>query len=260
MSVRTESVVLVAGSTPVDLGIAQHLDHTGTQVVHVRDSEADAVPEGVHSIVHPVRNFAEAADLITKVEGNHGPLHGLVTATPPTSSASLVSLQAASWSEWRQRTIKRNVALAKAATAAMIDREGGRIVVMSSTTAFFSAGAEQAATNAAMISLSNAITLSTDAKKVASNCVIVGHGSDRGGAESAVETSAALVSSLVAFLLGKASHHINGRLLSCSGQSVGLYVLPLVIESTNAIVRFPDTPTGQELATALDPLLEIGKV
>lgn len=261
MSESTPGLIVTAGSDPINLRICEILSDDGFRVVHIRDAEADQVPADprISSIVQPITDFAGARDLLAHIERSFGPVGGLVTPLLPTTSRTMGEITAMHWANFRQQAIKRNVALARAASVAMSARIGGRIVVLSSSSAFFGVGVEQAAAHAAMISLSNAITLSMDAANVASNCVIVGHVGDAPSTEATTPTSSDMIGSVVSYLLGSHGSEISGQLVACFGTTVGLYVAPLIIESTNVLVRFGEIPKRRQIGEALGPLLNTGR-
>jgi len=254
-------LILTTGSDPTNLRISQILSEDGFQVVHIRDVEADKAPATtrIASIVHPVTDFTSAQALVSSIENSFGPIGGLVTPLLPTSSRAMDAVGASDWQDFRQHSIKRNVALARAAAGAMSTRIGGRIVVLSSTAAFYGVGVEQAAANAAMISLSNAITLSMDAEYVTSNCVVVGQKHDFTVDSDVASTSSDMIGRVVSFLLGSHGRDVSGQLVACFGTSVGLYVPPLIIESTNVLVRFGEIPSSTQIGAALSPLLNTGR-
>lgn len=261
MSAPTQGVIVTAGSDPMNLQVIQILHEDGFRVVHTRDVEDAAAPADpqIPSLVHPITDFTSAQVLLELIESTFGWVAGLVTPLPPSSSRAITDVDAAGWNEFRQSDIKRNVAMAKAGVQVMSSRGGGRIVVLSSTSAFYGSGIEQAAANAAMISLSNAVTLSIEATQVTSNCVVVGSGEDRGGLAATTATSGEMVGRVVSFLLGDGGSEISGQLVACSGTTVGLYVPPLIIESTNVLVKFDQTPSSAQIGAALEPLLATGR-
>lgn len=259
MSQGLPGVVVVAGSDRMNHQVAEILQRDGCTVVHVREHEADDAPEHLPSIVHPFADFTSAQGLMGVVEAEFGPIAGLVTPLLCTTSRGIRDVDAQGWATFLDSGIKRNVALARAAAISMAGRSGGRVVVLSATSSFFGDGIEQAAAQAAMISLANAITLSMEPSEVAANCVVTGDGADRGGLMVDRPTSGDMLGAVVSYLLGDQGREVSGQLIACSGNSVGLYVPPLIIESTNVLVRFEQTPTAEQLGSALEPLLNVGR-
>jgi NAD(P)-dependent dehydrogenase (short-subunit alcohol dehydrogenase family) len=137
---------------------------------------------------------------------------------------------------------------------------GGRIVTFASSATFQSGGAGQASLNAAMLSLTSAAALTLGEHGVPVNCVVLG-GTDsaQGGVPQPDVEGAEIIGSTVVHLAASADPAVTGRYVYCAGRDVGLYAMPLVIESANVLMRFSDDIDPETVGHLLTPLVDVGR-
>lgn len=247
-------VALIAGGGLRNGAAVRALVGAGAGVVLQAQGEdelaAAAEMTGCTVLDHPVETFADADAVVAAVVAEHGGIDVLLTPVAPTTSAGILDLDAATWESDVRRSAKRSAGLARSVAHQLVAQgRGGRVISFGSSAAFSSAGTAQAAAHAAVLSLNNAVHVALAEHGVNANCVLLEPATGDGP----------LLGALVAHLAGKASADIAGRLLYCSGREVGLYTMPLIIESAHVMLRFGDTVDADTVGELLQPLLTVGR-
>lgn len=264
MGALTDAAVLVAGVHELTGAMIDALRAEGARVALVIEPDeaaaAKAIADDVVVIEAPIGSIAHATPVISRAIDALGGLTALLTPVPPQQSDGLLALTQAEWQAFSTRYLTRSVALAHAATEQMVEHGGGRIVTFASSTTFLSPGVEQAAVNAAILSLTSAITLSVPDRGINANCVVLGTpGAPQGGLEPIGAIDPAVLAATVVHLCSEGASNLHGRFVYCGGSSIGLYTMPLIIENANVVVDFAQAPTAQTVADFLAPLTNVGK-
>lgn len=247
-------IALVAGGGLRNAAAVRALVDAGATVVLQAQGDDELAGAagftGCSILDQPVEKFGDADALVAAVVAEHGGIDILLTPVAPMTSAGILDLDAATWEHDVRRTAKRSAGLARAVSHQLVAQgRGGRILSFGSSAAFSSPGTAQAAAHAAAISLNNALHVALADHGVNANCVLLDPETGDGP----------LLGALVGHLAGKASADIAGRLLHCSGREVGLYTMPLIIESAHVMLRFGDTVDADTVGELLQPLLTVGR-
>lgn len=207
-----------------------------------------------------VTDFADADRVVAGLAEEAGRVDVLLTPAPPEEAGHLTGLGAETWSATVAH-LKRVVGLARAASRHMAGRGEGRVITFSSSATYESAGAARSAVNSSVLSLTSAIAASLGGQGVTANCVLLGGDAVAGpyGVPGPFPGGPDALAPLVLHLCDEASAQVNGRFVYVSGGDVGLYAMPLIVESAHVLLRFADTVGKDDVGRALAPLLNIGK-
>lgn len=217
---------------------------------------------GVSVVDSPARSLADALVAVDALASEHGPVGLLLTAVPPRTSPELLDLDEGEWTDGLQSCLKRSVGITRAAARrAVQDGTPLRVVTFSSSSTFHSRGALQSSLNAAMLSLAGAAATTLAPHGIPVNCVVLGAvDEDQGGVPSPDVEGAEVLASTVVHLAGDADPSFTGRYVYCGGRDVGLYSVPLIIESTHVLLRLPDEADAETVGAALAPLVDVGRL
>lgn len=253
---------LVAGGGVGNAGAVRALMDAGCRVVLQAQGETElasatalaALDDQVSVVDRAVDGFADADAVVAGVVDEYGSLEVLLTPTAPRTDAGLREVTADAWDADLRSSAKRSAGLARAAARQFVEQGGGgRIITFGSAATFTSRGVTRAAVNSSVISLTSALHVSLADKGVTANCVMLDPGLAGDGAASR------LLGSLVVHLADKASADIAGRLVYCSEHELGLYTMPLIIESAHVVLRFGDDVDDGVVHEYLQPLLHVGR-
>lgn len=275
MGSLTGRVVLMAGGGRGLESVAAALLREGAVLALQAQGEAERKAAarveagGAHSgtcrvLDETVTDFADADRVVSALAAAAGRVDVLLTPAPPEEAGHLTDLGPDAWGATVAH-LRRVVGLTRAAARHMAGRGAGRVITFSSSSTYESAGAGRAAVNSAVLSLTSAVAASVGGQGVTANCVLLGGepaGEPAGGPQGvpgAFPGGADALAPLVAHLCDEASAQINGRFLYVSGGDVGLYAMPLIVESAHVLLRFADTVGKDDVGRALAPLLNIGK-
>ena len=195
---------------------------------------------GVSVVDAPARSLAEASVAVAGITAEHGPIGLLLTAVPPRTSPDLLDLDEEVWADGVHAVLKRSVGITRAVSRDAVERGTPlRVVTFSSSSTFHSRGALQSELNAAMLSLAGAAATTLAPHGIPVNCVVL--------------------ASTILHLAVDAETGFTGRYVYCGGRDVGLYSVPLVIESTHVLVRLPEDADSDAVGAALVPLVDVGR-
>lgn len=253
---------MVAGGGVGNAGAVRALVDAGVRVVLQAQGDAElasatalaALGDRVSVVDRPVDGFADADAVVAGVVDEYGSLEILLTPRAPRTDAGLQELTAEGWDDAIRNSAKRSAGLARAAARQFVEQgRGGRIITFGSSATFTSRGVTRAAVNSAAISLTSALHVPLADKGITANCVMLDPRLDGDGAGSR------LLGALVVHLADKASADIAGRLLYCSERELGLYTMPLIIESAHVVLRFGEEIDDRTVHEHLQPLLHVGR-
>lgn len=263
------TALVVGGGCGVERAVEVLAEHGARVLLHVDGEEERrtatvlaASLDGVSVVDAPARSLADALVAVDALSSEHGPVGLLLTAVPPRTSPGLLDLDEGEWTDGLQSCLKRSVGITRAVARRAV-REGTplRVVTFSSSSTFHTRGALQSSLNAAMLSLAGAAATTLGPHGISVNCVVIGAaGADQGGVPAPDVEGAEVLASTVLHLLLDADPSFTGRYIYCGGRDVGLYSVPLVIESTHVLVRLPDEADAETVGAALTPLVDVGRV
>lgn len=270
MSSLNGTQALVAGGAVRNLPAIRALTDSGAGVViqaqtpdEIKSAHQAAAQLGsqVQVTTRPIATFADAEALVAEVVAEHGSLDALLTPAAPADAPALVDLDEEGWSQFKSAYVTRAVALARAATAVMVEQEtGGRVVVFASATTFVSTGAAQAAANAALLSLSSAASAGLRDTQVRVNGLLLGAPGAYQGGVPAPNGEVDMLGPTAAWLAGTESEGVNGKFVYVGGSDVGFYSMPMVMENANVQVRFDGEADAATVGRFLNNLVDIGRV
>lgn len=216
---------------------------------------------GVSVVDAPARSLAEAAVAVAGITAEHGPIGLLLTAVPPRTSPDLLDLDEEVWADGVHAVLKRSVGITRAVSRDAVERGTPlRVVTFSSSSTFHSRGALQSELNAAMLSLAGAAATTLAPHGIPVNCVVLGApAAEQGGVPGPDVEGAEVLASTILHLAVDAETGFTGRYVYCGGRDVGLYSVPLVIESTHVLVRLPEDADSDAVGAALVPLVDVGR-
>lgn len=268
----------LAGSTALVVGagrgverVVEVLAEAGAHVVlHVDGDDeqrtalvlARSLPAGSVTVVDtPARSLADALVAVDDVVAARGGIDLLLTAAPPRTSAELLDVDEAGWADTLAACLKRSVGITRAAARHAVAGERPlRVITFSSSATFHSRGALQSSLNAAMLSLAGAAATTLAPHGIPVNCVVLG-GSDsvQGGVPLPDVEGGDVLASTVLHLATAADPTFTGRYVYVGGRDVGLYSVPLIIESTHVLLRLPEDADAATVGSVLTPLAEVGR-
>lgn len=209
----------------------------------------------------PARSLADALATATALAAEHGPIDLLLAAVPPRTSPELLDVDEAEWADGLSSCLKRSVGLVRAVARQAV--EGGtplRVLTFSSSSTFHSRGSLQAELNAAMLSLAGAAATTLAPHGIPVNCLVIGaRGAEQGGVPGPDVEGADVLASTIVHLAVDADPSFAGRYVYCGGRDVGLYSVPLIIESTHVLLRLAEDADAEAVGAALTPLVDVGR-
>ncbi|MFN8147669.1 MAG: SDR family NAD(P)-dependent oxidoreductase [Candidatus Nanopelagicales bacterium] len=262
------TVLVVGGGRGIERAVEVLAEAGARVLLHVDGDEERrtaavlaASLTGVVVLDAPARTLADALDVVDGIVAEHGPVSLLLTAVPPRTSPALLDVDEGEWADAIAACLKRSVGLTRAvARRAVADGSPLRVVTFSSSSTFHSPGALQSSLNAAMLSLAGAAATTLAPHGIPVNCVVLGAaGADQGGVPAPDVEGAEVLASTIAHLAVDADPTFTGRYVYCGGRDVGLYSVPLIIESTHVLVRLPDEADATAVGAVLTPLVDVGR-
>ena len=240
-------VAIVTGaSRGIGEGILQVLAQAGATVVGTSTSEkgAEAISRRLteagtkgSGMVLDVRDAAQCAALVEKVQAAHGPVSILVNNAGATRDNLLARMKDEEWDDIQATNLKSVFVLSRAVLRGMMKARAGRIVNVSSVVGFTgNAGqANYAAAKAGVVGFSKSLAREVGSRNITVNCVAPGFietDMTRALADEQVERLVENVplgrlgrvddiAQAVAFLCSPAAAYITGATLHVNG---GMYM------------------------------------
>lgn len=240
------NVIVTGGSRGLGLGIARRLSESGYRVIAIARKPGDefekakreaqeAGREPLHFVACDLAEIDDIAKLVKKLHQEFGPIYGLVNNAGISSDGVL----ALTPTHQMERVVRLNtlspMVLTKHVVRAMLAEGAGRIVNVSSITAFagFSGLSVYAATKAALIGFTRSLAREVGRGGVNVNAVapgfvdtemtkgITGEQRERIERRSALKRLAEVddVANAVEFLLGDRSKNITGTVITVDAGS-----------------------------------------
>jgi NAD(P)-dependent dehydrogenase (short-subunit alcohol dehydrogenase family) len=278
---RGRVAIVTGGGRGVGRGIVLELASRGVRVV-VNDiyrdqagmAAADAVVGEVTSAegeAYPnyedISEWAGGERLVEAAISRFGRVDILVTCAGNASFPTLLEVSEEEWDRTVAIHLKGHSGCARAAAKRMIEQgDGGRIVMFSSRSSFFSGkAAAYTAAKAAIMGMAGQLARELAPHHITVNCILPNAETQLapiadpvrrvyGGTPPSSDLRPEAIAPVVAYLASPYAEHLTGKFVYASGGDVCFYKAPLVL-SGDTLLRKQGRWTVEELAELVPPIV-----
>jgi 3-oxoacyl-[acyl-carrier protein] reductase len=172
----SRSVLVTGGNRGIGLAIAEAFAALGDQVAVTYRRDSEGVPEGILPVQCDVTSSEDVDALFTTVEEKHGPVEVLVSNAGITDDGLIMRMSDDSFTSVLDANLTAAFRVARRASRTMLRSRSGRLIFISSITAFTGLPGQvnYAASKSGLIGLARSLAREFAPRGVTANVVLPG--------------------------------------------------------------------------------------